>query len=801
MKPPRLDSASGLRPASAFVMIALVLACAGIWAARIALRPDGERGPWVRSESDPEPEYEIADREGRPLALFVQRLDLVMSPNAMWQSHTPAHMADVIARVLDVGERELLEALLPDAVNGEIEAGFLLDAGQKDRVDHWARNGRFDGGEPRPIDGLWVEWSGRDGAFRIHWAPEVALSESARARHECRTSPLRWTRILADGLARCLWGERALGPGARHEDLEAQRQRVWDGLMPSTHAVTVEDFAARRAPELMRLLDAEAVAHHQMHVSRGRSRRYPAGRLPLLGAWGFIERPEAERRALRALGFSADELAGADGLERALTGLGPREIEGFEADVRGLLARQHPLHGLERACDELLSHPAWEGLLQLRPATYEFQRYRAVRQRARSYYLSSFPSSETPRVGTTLDVLLQQEVGRILDGVMELQRPSLAMAIVLEVESGDVLAIASREAYGYSGFAPLYHEFTPGSTFKVQVMAAALEAGVVRPDETFDVGQTREYRIPGRTIHEAESSRTGVLSAAECLAYSVNAGMVQIGTRVPAETLRGTLRALGYGERPGTGLGGERPGYVPPLPWKKSWAHASVCFGHEVSVTLWQHAAALATVVRGGEYRPLRLIRSVDQGGEFWDLEGTAPRRVLSPETCREVREMMQLGAREGTGARVAGPEVLSEALVGTKTGTPQKVAGEVCGHVELAHQEEHRCVRTSCSRACRRALRSAAKPHRNCYTPSMCIWGRRWEDERELLVLVVVDEPRKDKFGGDVAGPAAVAILREALGLTVMGRAPLEDLVEGFAPAEVEPVESSDQPWVEAGW
>ena len=92
-------------------------------------------------------------------------------------------------------------------------------------------------------------------------------------------------------------------------------------------------------------------------------------------------------------------------------------------------------------------------------------------------------------------------------------------------------------------------------------MASALEAGAVRPEDTFDVGSARAYPIGGgRVIHEAESSKTGILTAAECLAHSVNAGMVQIGLRVDDDVLRADFEALGYGRAPGSGLGGERDG-------------------------------------------------------------------------------------------------------------------------------------------------------------------------------------------------------------------------------------------------
>jgi cell division protein FtsI/penicillin-binding protein 2 len=804
MRPARLDSASGLRPASAFVVIACVLTLVGIWVGRTSLQGGAPRSPWTRTEAQPEPEYTILDSDGRPLALFVQRLDLVMSPNAMWQSHTPQRMATAIAGVLQLDERELFDAMFPDMVEGVVEASFELDEEQAHRVDQWASHGHFDsGGGSTPVEGLWVQWSPRAAAFKIHWAPEVLLSEAARERHGMASSPLRWTRTIADGLAEALWGEAALGPGDPHEEREDQRQDLWHGLLPTTHAVVARDFPADLAPELLRTLDREAVAHHQMSVEHGRNRVYPAGRLPLLGGWGFVDPDRAESMALAELGFDERGLATREGRDEARAALGTGEVAYFDAAVRSALARRHPLFGLERACDRMLADPAWEALLDRSPATYLFQRFRAVRQRARSYYVESAPSSQTPNVLTTLDVPLQRHVGRVLDGVMDEHGAALAMAIVVDVASGDVLALASREAYEYSGLAPLYHEFTPGSTFKPIVMACALEEGVVRPHDTFDVGTARAYPIPGRIIHEAESSKTGVLTAAECLAHSVNAGMVQIGTQVPAESLRARLRALHYGERPGSGLGGERGGYVAALPWRTSWTHASVTFGHELSVTLWQHAAALATIARGGDWLPLRIVCGVEQSGRSWELQPPEPEPVFSLETCLDVREMMMLGAVEGTGQRVAGPEVLPGVIVGTKTGTPQKVPSEVCGHLEMGHRQWHKEQGTPCSKACRATLKGAPTPHRSCYTPSMCIFGRLEGTERELLVLVVVDEPKKGKFGGDVAGPAAVAIFKEALGLTSMGEEPVLDLVEGFAPADAElvPVEAAEQPWAEAGW
>jgi cell division protein FtsI/penicillin-binding protein 2 len=149
---------------------------------------------------------------------------------------------------------------------------------------------------------------------------------------------------------------------------------------------------------------------------------------------------------------------------------------------------------------------------------------------------------------------------------------------------------------------------------------------------------------------------------------------------------------------------------------------------------------------------------------------------VFSQHTCDLVREMMAMGAREGTGRKVYCPYL----EMGTKTGTAEKVGNEVCLHVELQHNRAHGCRG---ARACRKALVRAARDHRTCYTSSMCAYGRVPGTEREVMVLVVADEPRgSKKYGSDVAGPAAAAILEEALMTRRGGVRPPELSPEGFA-------------------
>jgi cell division protein FtsI/penicillin-binding protein 2 len=334
-------------------------------------------------------------------------------------------------------------------------------------------------------------------------------------------------------------------------------------------------------------------------------------------------------------------------------------------------------------------------------------------------------------------------------------------------------------------------------------MAAALDTRAVAPDDRFD-SENGRFRIEGRAIGEAEGGDDkGVVSAAEGLAYSINAVMVQIGTRVEDREMHARFVGLGYGAYPRTGLGGERRGHLSAPPWKKKYTHASLSFGHEISVTLWQHAQALATILRGGHFRPLRVVRAVEWNGRREELplvedHPLQARDVLSASACEDVREMMRLGAVIGTGRDVT--KAIQERVdVGTKTGTAQKVPGELCLHLELQHNLEHGCKG---AKACRQALaKHGQPPHRNCYTSSICVFGRLKEGGREVMVLVVVDEPRgKRRFGSQVAGPAGLGMLAEALGLTRLGREPLVACADGFyARPAAEDEGAGDQPWTEA--
>jgi cell division protein FtsI/penicillin-binding protein 2 len=780
--PDRFQSASGLRPASAFVLIGIVLCLVGAKAVKIALHDEGEEPANLTEACGPKINFDLCDARGRPLAVAVEYLELVMSPNAMWQAHTPDKTARELAQILgpEFTAERMLDLVLPDAKHGVIDVDgglFAMNADQAGRVQSWIRNGTTEpDAESVPIAGMALHATRVAGEYGLSWSPAIVLSEKTRVDHK-KPRALDWSRQVADDLYVCLEGRESFDRLDTDEALNTQRRKIWNALMPTHFRSVVKNVPPQTAMELFKLLKNEHVQGHQMDLVRNARRVYPmqpehalegADTAPaeILGRWGTLPILKARERARRELFLPADEHCS------------EQELDRLRIVTEAKVYVPTPMSGLELLAHETLEQPAWS-FLERQREEYIFLANQAPRQPLQRYFQDLVPASPTPRVVTTLDVELMRRTRQWLERVMDEHHPAVAMAIAIEVKTGRVLAVDAIDPYEMGGFLPTMHTYTPGSTMKAVVMATAIDEGVVDLEhDTFNTFNGN-FRIGSRTIHEAEGAQTGWLTPAQGLAYSCNAVLVQIGLRVPAADLRARFTELGYGEYPHSGLGGERKGSLTALPWKDEYTHASVCFGHEMLVTLWQHAAALATVIRGGEYRPLTLIDAVEQDGVRHAIPLAPPRPVFKPETCAKVREMMMLGAREGTGKKVYCPDI----VMGTKTGTAQKVPTEPCLHVELEHNREHHC-----NGACRARLVGLPKPHRgSCYTSSMCAFGRMPDDEREVMVYVVVDEPRGGKkYGADVAGPAAVGILEEALGYLRGGTKYAAPTPEGFVPMEL---------------
>jgi cell division protein FtsI (penicillin-binding protein 3) len=312
------------------------------------------------------------------------------------------------------------------------------------------------------------------------------------------------------------------------------------------------------------------------------------------------------------------------------------------------------------------------------------------------------------------------------------------MALVMEPQTGRILAMANYPGFNPNSFssypAPLLKNktivdsFEPGSTFKVFLIAAALEEKVVSPNDAFNC-ENGSYSIGGRTIHDTH--KYGRLTVAEILKYSSNIGAAKIGSRLGQERLYSHLKDFGFGARSGIDLPGEAYGYLRDTSQWYGVDLATISFGQGVSTTALQLATAISAVANGGLLMKPYVVEKVsDESGA--ELESTSPqvqRRVIATETAGKLARMMEGVAVEGgTGMSAA----VDGFRVAGKTGTAQKVDPLTRGY-------------------------SVDKR-----TASFV--GFIPADNPRLTILVVVDEPKTSPYGGVVAAPAFGAIAQQTL-------------------------------------
>jgi cell division protein FtsI (penicillin-binding protein 3) len=347
-------------------------------------------------------------------------------------------------------------------------------------------------------------------------------------------------------------------------------------------------------------------------------------------------------------------------------------------------------------------------------------------------------ASRGNNVTLTLDKNIQYLAEKELAAAVESSRAKGGMALVMEPQSGRVLAMATYPLFNpnsYFKYAPgalrnrnITDSFEPGSTFKVFLIAAALEEKVISPGDGFNC-EGGSYSIGGRTIHDTH--KYGRLSVAEVLKFSSNIGAAKIGGRLGQERLYTYLRAFGFGTRSGIDLPGEVAGYVRD---RRQWFAvdlATISFGQGISATALQLAAAVSAVANGGTLMKPYLVEKItdENGTVLQQFSPQARQRVISPETAGVVARMMEGVTTEGgTGMNAA----VEGFRVAGKTGTAQKVDPITRGY-------------------------SVDKR-----TASFI--GFVPADKPKLTILVIIDEPKTSPYGGVVAAPAFKSIAAQSL-------------------------------------
>jgi cell division protein FtsI (penicillin-binding protein 3) len=327
----------------------------------------------------------------------------------------------------------------------------------------------------------------------------------------------------------------------------------------------------------------------------------------------------------------------------------------------------------------------------------------------------------------SIDLRLQYLAYRELKAVVGAHKARGGTLVMLDVDSGEVLAMVNQGSYNPNDRSQLAPEnlrnkaitdlFEPGSTMKPITIAAALETGKYQADSTIDTSPG--YRRFGRfTIRDARNY--GVMDLNEIIVKSSNVGVSKIATDLGGDVLRSVYARLGIGQATGIGFPGEAVGVLPARPKWRPVEEATLSYGYGLSVNALQLAQAYMVLANGGVRYPVSLMKQE---------QPPVGQRVLSEQVTLAVRNMLKEAVARGTGGR-AQPGLYA---AGGKTGTVHLVGAQ--GYEDSQYK----------------AIFAGMAPI----------------DDPRIVTVVAVDAPQSGEYyGGEVAAPVFARVMGDALRL-----------------------------------
>jgi cell division protein FtsI (penicillin-binding protein 3) len=344
-------------------------------------------------------------------------------------------------------------------------------------------------------------------------------------------------------------------------------------------------------------------------------------------------------------------------------------------------------------------------------------------------------------VALSVDTKIQYLAYRELKSAVDAQRAKAGGIVVLDVKTGEVLAMANLPSYNPNNRGKLDSRrtrnrtvtdlFEPGSTLKPFTVAAAIETGLYKPDSVIQTG-AGQLVIGSATIHDAHPS--GALTVSQVIQKSSNVGAAKIALGLPPAVLWDVFSKVGFGVQPRSGFPGEVSGKLRAANTWRPIEQATMSYGHGISLSLLQLARAYLVFADGGEIKPVTLLRQ--------DARPDST-RIFSAATAAQVRQMLELVVQPGGTAPRA--QVVGYRVAG-KTGTAHKVDG--------------------------------ASYAANKYISSFV--GFAPASDPRVIIAVMVDEPSAGQYyGGSVAAPVFANVMTGTLRmLGVKPDAPLNNVV-----------------------
>lgn len=300
---------------------------------------------------------------------------------------------------------------------------------------------------------------------------------------------------------------------------------------------------------------------------------------------------------------------------------------------------------------------------------------------ARKQWFGSVEKQPEPgeNVVLTLDEKIQYIAERELETAMQQTHSISGTVIVENPHTGEILALANRPTFNPNLSREITPEklkdhavsdvYEPGSTFKLVTISAAIDLGLVRPDELIDC-QMGSIVLFGRRIHDWKP--WGVIPVSEVLAESSDVGAIKIALMTGEDRMYKYIRNFGFGQETGIELPGETRGMAKPLSRWSKVSIGAIAMGQEIGISAVQLAQMISSIGNDGVLLPPRIVAgeihaaATPQAVAFHPAEG---RRVLSPRAAALMRQMMQGVVVHGTGKKA----ILEGYSSGGKTGTAQK--------------------------------------------------------------------------------------------------------------------------------
>jgi cell division protein FtsI (penicillin-binding protein 3) len=362
----------------------------------------------------------------------------------------------------------------------------------------------------------------------------------------------------------------------------------------------------------------------------------------------------------------------------------------------------------------------------------------AKRRAFESYEIQPHPGQT---IVLTIDQTIQFRTEQALSAAVEAAHAKSGHAIVMDPNTGEILALANAPTFDPNQASKISPEarkngavqdiYEPGSTFKIVAFSAAIEKGLVKPEDKINC-QMGQITVAGRVIHDHKPF--GVLTIADALAVSSDVAAIKLGLMVGDDSMYDYMKRFGFGVRTGVDLNGESPGILRPVNRWQPASIGSLAMGQEVGVTPLQMATAYSALANGGMLVKPHLVREVrTPDGTVVFQTKSESRRVLKAETAAAMRGMFEYVTLHGTAKKAQ----LNGYTAAGKTGTAQKI-----------------------------------DPKTRAYSATKFIGsfvGFAPVNNPAVVIIVVIDEPQGAYHGGDIAAPVFREIAEQILpGLNV---------------------------------